>query len=114
MIKAPNAILKLLAGAPISTENNVAYSASNSNQGISSAKITHRLSGDNFPSKGSLNSDGEGGYSCAGRYMVCCLLPDGDARFSRYFTPFSCTITGLCYRVIYTASPFRFSSASPN
>ena len=46
--------------------------------------------------------------------MVCCLLPDGDARFSRYFTPFSCTLTGLCYRVIYTASAFRFSSASPN
>ena len=114
MIKAPNAILKLLAGAPISPENNPAYSAPNSDHGISSLRITHRLSSDNFPSNGSLNLPGGGSGESAGPYILCDLLPDGDARFFCHFTRFSCTSTGLCDPVIHTASPFRSSSASPN
>ncbi len=82
----PMPLVKLLDGAPISVENSSAYSPSNSDRGISSARITHRISADNFPSNGSLNSPGWEGALKVGRYMVYDLLPDADARFFGHFT----------------------------
>ena len=81
MINAPNAIRKDLAGAPTSVGKFLAYSASNSDHGISSAIFTQRLSGDNFPHEGSSKSEGEGGASSAFLYTIA----RGDARVPKLF-----------------------------
>ena len=107
-------LVKLLAGAPISAENSSAYSPSNFDHGMSSARITHRFWVDNFPSNGSLNSPCRGVALEAGRYMVFDLLPDGDARFLGHFTPQQDTCRGLFRPQIPTLSAFRSFSASPN
>ena len=91
MINAPNAIRKDLAGAPFSVGKFLAYSASNSFQGMSDAIFTQRLSADNFPPKGSSNSDGGLRASSTFRYRFV----DGDARVLTYFTSQSCTLLSI-------------------
>jgi len=59
MINAPKAIGKDLTSALISAEKFFAYSSSNSDQGMRLAMSNQRLSGDNFPSKGSSKFSGE-------------------------------------------------------
>ena len=91
MINAPNAIRKDLAGAPFSVGKFLAYSASNSFQGMSDAIFTQRLSADNFPPKGSSNSDGGLEASSTFRYTIV----GGDARVLTYFTCLSCTLLSI-------------------
>lgn len=59
IINAPNAILNVFAGAPISLENPEEYSSSNSVQGIKEARTTQRLSNDNFRENASSKFSGE-------------------------------------------------------
>src|SRR4028119_1230035 len=109
MINAPNAIRKDLAGAPISVGKFLAYSASNSDHGISSAIFTQRLRSDNFPHEGSSKSEGDGVASSAFLYTIA----GGDARVLTYFTCLSCTLFSVArskprlrqVRSIYSASP---------
>src|SRR6476469_10067957 len=89
MINAPNAIRNDLVLKPISVGKFSAYSDSNSDQGISWAIFTQRLSSDNLPSKGSSKSDGGLGASSAFRYTIA----NGDARVLSHYTCFSCTLT---------------------
>ena len=91
MINAPNAILKDFAGAPFSVGKFLAYSASNSSQGIREAIFTQRLRADNFPPKGSSNSDGGRGASSNFRYRFVY----GDARVLTYSTSQSCTLLSI-------------------
>src|SRR4028119_1760096 len=91
IINAPNAIRKDLALKPFSVEKFWAYSASNSDHGISWAIFTQRLSADNFPPKGSSNSDGGLGASSTFRYTIV----GGDARVLTYFTCLSCTLLSI-------------------
>ena len=88
MINAPNAIRKDLAGTPISVGKFLAYSASNSDHGISSAIFTQRLRSDNFPQEGSSKSEGAGVASSAFLYRFA----GGDARVLTYSTSLSCTL----------------------
>ncbi len=88
IINAPNAILNVLAGAPISAENIAAYSASNSDQGIISAMITQRLSEASFPPKGSSKSSAAVSCFCAFRYISTQLA----TRVFTYFILFPCTL----------------------
>src|SRR4028119_1276591 len=60
----------------------LAYSASNSDHGITWVIFTQRLSGDKLPPKGSSNSDGGFGASSTFRYTIA----GGDARVLTYFT----------------------------
>src|SRR4028118_2161808 len=69
----------------------LAYSASNSFQGMSDAIFTQRLSADNFPPKGSSNSDGGLRASSTFRYTFV----DGDTRVLTYFTSQSCTLLSI-------------------
>ena len=73
---------RMQAGAPFSVGKFWAYSASNSDHGISWAIFTQRLRADNFPPKGSSNSDGAFGDSSTFRYTIL----GGDARVLTYFT----------------------------
>ena len=82
MINAPNTILNDLAGAPISVGKFLAYSASNSDHGISSAIFTQRLRADNLHPLASSKSKGGRGASSAFLYT----LADGDARVLTYST----------------------------
>src|SRR4028119_400289 len=66
----------------------LAYSASNSDHGMSEAIFTQRLSGDNLPHEGSSKSEGEGGASSAFLYTFAL----GDAKVLYYFTCLSCTL----------------------
>ncbi|MDQ2096252.1 MAG: hypothetical protein QQW96_01190 [Tychonema bourrellyi B0820] len=68
-----------------------AYSDSNSDHGIIWVVFTQRLSADKVPPKGSSNSDGGLGASSAFLYTIA----GGDARFSTYFTCFSCTLLSI-------------------
>jgi len=52
MIKAPNAIRNVFAGAPLSLLNKLAYCSSSSSHGIALASFTHRLSLRSFHPKG--------------------------------------------------------------
>jgi hypothetical protein len=70
----PTPALHGSAGAPISIEKFLAYSSSNSSQGIRFAMITHRLSCDNFPSKGSSKFSGGVGLEEAFRYISLILV----------------------------------------
>jgi len=69
----------------------LAYSASNSDHGISSAIFTQRLSGDNFPPEGSSKSEDAGLATSAFLYTFA----GGDARVLTYFTCLSCTFFPL-------------------
>ena len=97
------------AGAPVETVKFWAYSASNSDHGISSAIFTQRLSADNLPHEGSSKSEGEAGASSAFMYKFAL----GDARVLIYFTCLSCTLFSIArskpfatqYALDYSASP---------
>jgi len=58
---------------------------------MSDAIFTQRLSADNFPPKGSSNSDGGLRASSTFRYTFV----DGDARILTYFTSQSCTLLSI-------------------
>jgi len=91
----------------------LAYSASNSDHGISWAIFTQRLRSDSFPHEGSSKSEGEGVASSAFLYMIA----GGDARVLTYFTCLSCTLFSVArskprlrqVRSIYSASPKYYS-----
>jgi len=85
IINAPNAIRNDLALKRRDVEKFSAYSASNSDHGISGAIFTQRLSGDKLPPKGRSNSDGVFGASSTFRYTIV----DGNAQVLTYFTCFS-------------------------
>jgi len=85
MINAPNAIRNDLAGAPRDVGKFSAYSASNSDHGMSWVIFTQRLSADNLHPLASSKSKGSRGASSAFLYMIA----DGDARLLTYFTCFS-------------------------
>jgi hypothetical protein len=91
MINAPNAIRKDLAGAPFSVGKFLAYSASNSFQGMSDAIFTQPLSADNFPPKGTSNSDGEPEAISTFWYTFV----DSDARVLTYFTCLFCAFLSI-------------------
>ena len=78
MPPTPSEMMK--AGAPISVGKFSAYSDSNSDRAITWAIFTQRLSADNFPSKRSSKSEGEGGASSA---FMCAAR--GDARLPKLF-----------------------------
>src|SRR4028119_1658083 len=82
IINAPNAILNDLALKPFSVGKFLAYSASNSDHGITWAIFTQRLRSDSFPHEGSSKSEGEGVASSAFLYTIA----GGDARVLTYFT----------------------------
>ena len=86
MLPMPSEMMK--AGAPFSVGKFSAYSASNSDQGISSAIFTQRLSDDNLPPKGSSNSDG--GLEADSAFLYTLAL--GVPRVLYYFTCLSCTL----------------------
>ena len=88
IINAPNAILNVLAGAPILAENISAYSASNSDQGIMFAMITHRLSEASFTPKGSSKFSYAVSCFCAFLYILTQLV----TRISTYLTLFLSTL----------------------
>ena len=69
----------------------LAYSASNSDHGISSAIFTQRLRSDSFPHEGSSKSEGEGVASSAFLYTIA----GGDARVLTYSTCLFCTLPSL-------------------
>ncbi len=58
---------------------------------MSEAIFTQRLSADNFPPKGTSNSDGEPGASSNFRYTFV----DSDARVLTYFICLSCTLLSI-------------------
>ena len=58
---------------------------------MSEAIFTQRFSADNFPLKGTSNSDGGPGASSNFRYTFV----DSDARVLTYFTCLSCTLVSI-------------------
>jgi hypothetical protein len=98
------------AGAPFSVGKFSAYSASNSDHGISWAIFTQRLSDDNLPPKGSSNSDGglrQAQLLCTLSHWVmqgfCTILTVYLAHFSRSHdritTP--CNLSALIQQALF-------------